>query len=236
MEGLPTSFVISWMIAINVALLVGCQAQKQPAATTGSPSAIVGNSGFHASMMESMARMDREMMAAPMTGDPDHDFATMMIPHHQGAVDMARAYLRQAKNPALHRLAEEIIAEQPQEIETMRRRLVFARAASDQTALKTNNVGEKNEFAPAMMQSMEKMDQDMKAAPMTGQPDHDFAVMMIPHHQGAVDMAKPFLLYGKDPVLRRLASEIVVAQDQEIEVMRRQVAIEDGAAITTQIR
>ena len=60
----------------------------------------------------------------------------------------------------------------------------------------------------------------MVAAPMTGDPDHDFAAIMIPHHQGAVDMAKVELIYGKDPVLRRLAQEIIVTQEQEIEVMR----------------
>ena len=67
---------------------------------------------------------------------------------------------------------------------------------------------------------MAKMDKAMMAAPMTGDPDHDFAAMMIPHHQGAVDMAKVVLLHGKDPVLRRLAQEIIVTQRQEIEVMR----------------
>ncbi len=75
-------------------------------------------------------------------------------------------------------------------------------------------------FAEDMMKVMAKMDRGMMAAPMTGDPDHDFAAMMIPHHQGAADMAKPYLLYGKDPVLRRLAEEIIIAQDQEIEVMR----------------
>jgi uncharacterized protein (DUF305 family) len=60
----------------------------------------------------------------------------------------------------------------------------------------------------------------MENATMTGDPDHDFAAMMIPHHQGAVDMAKLELLYGKDPTLRRLAQEIIVTQEQEIEVMR----------------
>lgn len=67
---------------------------------------------------------------------------------------------------------------------------------------------------------------------MTGDPDHDFAVMMIPHHQGAVDMAKVFLLHSKDPALRRLAQEIIVTQGQEIEVMRlRLVALQAGGAV-----
>ena len=55
---------------------------------------------------------------------------------------------------------------------------------------------------------------------MTGDADHDFAAMMLPHHQGAVDMAKAELLYGTNPVLRRLAQEIIVTQGQEIEVMQ----------------
>lgn len=80
-------------------------------------------------------------------------------------------------------------------------------------------------FDREMMESMKKMDRDMMAAPMTGSPDSDFSAMMIPHHQGAIDMAKAFLLHGKDPVLLRLAKNITVTQQQEIEIMRhRQVA------------
>jgi YVTN family beta-propeller protein len=75
-------------------------------------------------------------------------------------------------------------------------------------------------FARTMMASMARMDQAMMAAPMTGDPDHDFAAMMVPHHQGAIDMAKALLLHGKDPALRRLAQEIMVTQQQEIDVMR----------------
>jgi YVTN family beta-propeller protein len=91
------------------------------------------------------------------------------------------------------------------------------------------------DFARAMMHSMKKMDADMAAAPMTGDPDHDFVAMMIPHHQGAIDMAKPYLMYGKDPALRRLAEEIIVSQRQEIDVMRlRLAALQAGPARTTQ--
>jgi YVTN family beta-propeller protein len=79
-------------------------------------------------------------------------------------------------------------------------------------------------FAGEMMQSMSKMDQDMLAAPMTGDPNHDFSAMMIPHHQGAIDMAKAFLLHAQDSRLRRLAQEIIVTQQQEIQVMRLRLA------------
>jgi YVTN family beta-propeller protein len=86
------------------------------------------------------------------------------------------------------------------------------------------------DFSQSLMQSMDRMDKEMAAAPMTGDPDHDFAAMMIPHHQGAIDMAKPFLQEGKDPALRRLAQEIIVTQQQEIEVMRGRLEAHRSAA------
>jgi uncharacterized protein (DUF305 family) len=73
----------------------------------------------------------------------------------------------------------------------------------------------------AMMSAMDKMSHDMASVPMTGDPDRDFVAMMIPHHQGAVEMARVELKYGKDPMLRRLALDIVAAQNKEIGQMRR---------------
>ncbi len=83
--------------------------------------------------------------------------------------------------------------------------------------------GTRTPFATMMDTAMTVMDGGMKQAPITGDPDHDFAAMMIPHHQGAIDMAKAELLYGKDPVLRRLAQEIIVTQNAEITVMQREL-------------
>ncbi len=80
------------------------------------------------------------------------------------------------------------------------------------------------EFYPAMAGAMTTMHRDMESARPTGDVDHDFAAMMIPHHQGAIDMAKLVLLDGHDPVLRRLAQQIVTDQQTEINVMRRQIA------------
>ena len=71
----------------------------------------------------------------------------------------------------------------------------------------------------AYMAAMTTMMKDMAVKP-TGDPDQDFVAMMLPHHAGAVDMAKVELQYGKDPTLRRLASDIVAAQEREIAMMR----------------
>ncbi|MEL6059418.1 CopM family metallochaperone [Methylobacterium sp. DCY52] len=88
-------------------------------------------------------------------------------------------------------------------------------------------------FDAMMAQSMAQMHADMAVTP-SGDPDRDFAAMMIPHHQGAIEMAKAELAYGRDPVLRRLAQGIIVEQAQEIEVMRRALAERPVAQATPQ--
>jgi hypothetical protein len=60
----------------------------------------------------------------------------------------------------------------------------------------------------------------------TGDIDRDFVAMMVPHHQGAIDMAQAILRYGHNEQLRRLAQEIVVTQQQEIAAMRLAVGEE----------
>ena len=87
-------------------------------------------------------------------------------------------------------------------------------------------------FMHAMKDSMERMDNGMKSGPMNGDIDHDFATMMMPHHQGAIDMAKAELLYGKDPVMKRLAEEIVVDQQSEIQAMQLWLSKQPATAPT----
>ncbi len=77
-----------------------------------------------------------------------------------------------------------------------------------------------HEHAPvAPDAAMTKMMADMTVKP-TGDIDRDFVAMMVPHHQGAIDMAQAVLRYGHNEQLRRLAQEIVVTQQQEIAAMR----------------
>lgn len=71
---------------------------------------------------------------------------------------------------------------------------------------------------------MAKMMQDMHGPGYVGHADIDFLVMMIPHHAGAVDMARLVLQHGRDPATRQLAEEIIASQTTEIESMRRRLA------------
>ncbi|MBI5632490.1 MAG: DUF305 domain-containing protein [Nitrospirae bacterium] len=82
-----------------------------------------------------------------------------------------------------------------------------------------------SEFGSGMQAGMAVMMKDMESAPMTGDPDKDFLAMMIPHHEGAVEMARLVLIHGKDPLVRRLAEEIIASQTVEIMAMKERLSI-----------
>ena len=66
---------------------------------------------------------------------------------------------------------------------------------------------------------------DMHRPGFTGNPDHDFLAMMIPHHEGAIDMARLLLIHGRDPLVRQLAEDIIASQTIEVAGMRGRMAI-----------
>lgn len=79
-------------------------------------------------------------------------------------------------------------------------------------------------------QAMDRMHGAMGSMTYTGNADIDFARGMIPHHQAAIDMAKTVIEYGSDPEIRKLAEDIVAAQEREIAQLEAWLATHGGAA------
>lgn len=73
----------------------------------------------------------------------------------------------------------------------------------------------------AMEDASKTMMDSMMGQSLSGDIDKDFVMMMIPHHQGAIDVARVERQYGKDPVLRAMAEQIIEAQEREIETLRQ---------------
>jgi len=71
-----------------------------------------------------------------------------------------------------------------------------------------------------LMRSMDRMHAAMTSIQPSGVDDTDFVQVMLPHHQAAIDMAKSELIYGNDPQIRRLAQEIIIDQQSEIQLMQ----------------
>lgn len=142
-------------------------------------------------------------------GNPtDRAFASQMVPHHEGAIEMAELARRRAEHPELKRLATRIISAQHAEIGVLR---------PIDTELERANV-------PVGELGLDEHDLNMAGDIHTleesDQFDRSFIEMMIPHHESAVRMAAVELRSGRNPRLRRLADAIIDAQKKEIDQMK----------------
>ena len=137
----------------------------------------------------------------------DLAFASEMVPHHESAIDMAKVAERQGESQFVKDLAADIVAAQESEITT----LTAAKRELEQAGVKQSDLG-----VPAHEMGME-----MDSAMLEGAKPFDkaFIDMMVPHHQGAIRMARAEIAKGGDEDLKRLAQEIVDGQAQEIEAM-----------------
>ena len=166
---------------------------------------------------DSMTKMHEEMMIGMDYNDPDAAFAQGMLAHHVGAVDMAEIALKYGTDTEMRKLAQEIIDAQQPEIEQMKTWLANNPDSKMPTA-------DTKAMQQAYAKGMDAMHGDMMKGIADPVPDMAFARGMLLHHVGAVDMAATQLKYGKNPEMRKLAQEIINAQQPEIEQMQSWIA------------
>ncbi len=152
------------------------------------------------------AAMSREMVM-PNGEYSDAAFVDAMIPHHEGAVEMAEVGLENAEHEEIRQLSQDIIDSQRAEIEMLGQ----IREGLDGPTM------EMSEEDMSMMGMMEDPQQLANEDPF----DRAFIDNMIPHHESAIAMAEVALEESDNPEIRRIAEDIVSAQEREIEQMRQ---------------
>jgi len=158
---------------------------------------------------KSMTDMHNEMMVGMAYNDPDTAFAKSMLGHHHGAVDMAKIELKYGTDETMRKLAKDIIDSQQLEIDIINKWLA---SHPDAPKPKPNTQA----MQQAYTAGMQAMHDDMMTGIANPVPDMAFARGMLPHHRGAVDMAMIQLQYGTDKEMRKLAQDIIDAQQPEI--------------------
>jgi len=200
--------IATWIAAITGGGLAGLRLTvgAAPLARAQEPQPWPAAEGLF--LKENDTAMEKMMhsMAVKPTGSVDRDFAEMMVPHHQAAVDMAEAELRYGRNAQLLRIAQNIIVDQLQEMAAMRaalgEKLTPAEAKLAAISAGTGQgvgtsvpvsagkvpapSGAERSFLAENHVAVAKMMHDMSLHP-TGDTDRDFAAMMVPHRKDAVD-------------------------------------------------
>jgi uncharacterized protein (DUF305 family) len=194
-------------------LMTGCTSTVAPeVSTTNANDKQMMN---HGSGMNHLMTMD----LGPADANFDLRFIDAMIPHHQGAVEMAKEAQVKSKRPEIKKLADNIIKSQNQEITQMKQwRQAWYPKVGDKPMAYDSQMGHMMEMSSDQMQTM-MMSQNL------GATDADFDLRfinaMIPHHEGAVTMGQDALSKSKRPEIKKLAQEIVKAQEVEIKQMQK---------------
>lgn len=158
------------------------------------------------------------MDLGPADANYDLRFIDAMTPHHQGAVEMAKVAQQKSQRPEIQQLASNIIKDQNKEIAQLKQwRQAWYPKAGQPVAYGASQ-GHMMPMSSDQMKNM-MMQQDLGAA--DAEFDLHFINAMIPHHEGAITMAKDALSKSKRPEIKKLAQDILTSQQKEIDQMKQ---------------
>ncbi|PSB22767.1 DUF305 domain-containing protein [filamentous cyanobacterium CCP1] len=214
-----TSFLLVGMVPLASLSLAACS-DTASQSTESSPSNSNTAQMDHGSMDSSSPMpMDHGSMMSMDLGPADESFdlrfIDAMIPHHEGAVAMAQEALQKSNRPEIQQLAQAIIDAQEKEISELKEwRTSWYPDAGDEPMMYSAEMGHMMPMTEEMRSSM-MMNGDLGAA--DDQFDLRFINAMIPHHQGAIDMAQQALEKSDRAEIKELAQNIIDSQQQEID-------------------
>jgi|GEM_PF-6903689 len=165
--------------------------------------------GMMGEMGEEMKEMHEEMMEMEMTGDPDYDFAQLMIEHHKGAIKLSEKQVDEGEADSVVALAREIIEDQQDEIDSLEE---FVDNHEPQKSDDTEMTG----GGDHLMKDMDEMMLQMQEMEMQEDQDHNYVEMITMHHRQAIKMAENYLSHGKDENLKRMAQDMIDKNQEQI--------------------
>ena len=187
-------------IAFFTLLIVGCNKNHDMDMT------MKMDSPYMKIMMDMMTKMD----AQAKTQDPDHDYSSQMVLHHEAAILMAQEELRTGTNQEMKTTAQTIITKQQAEIMQFN---AFTSSHAPQQPLVP-------QFNQTQKANMDKMMVNSEKRTIMGRADYDFAQLMIDHHQAAIDNSEALLVSGRNTTTRTMAQAIIADQRQEIAALQ----------------
>jgi uncharacterized protein (DUF305 family) len=208
-----------------------------------------GNMQSGEDMKAMMQKMHTEMMNSELTGDPDKDFAHLMIHHHQGAINMSEKVVAEGRNEEIKRIAQDVINKNTEEIAELKRhsegsetgntgtedsemnRTETERTETTETEIDTETGRTETETQRTETQRtetsgnhadmMQQMMQEMGNMQTTGDIDRDYAQMMIRHHEESIRMTDNYLSNNQNGQLADLAKSIKEDSRQDISELER---------------
>jgi uncharacterized protein (DUF305 family) len=194
---------------------VACTSTPQPG--TARPQEVTQQPSMPGMDHGAMGHGAMDMSLGPKDADFDLRFIDGMTPHHEGAVTMAQEALQKSQRPEIKQLAQSIIDAQEKEIAQMKEwRKTWYPTVSATPMMYDTQMGHMMPMSAEMRSSM-MMNTDLGAA--DDQFDLRFINAMIPHHEGALTMAKEALEKSDRPEVKQLAQAILDSQQQEIDQM-----------------
>ncbi len=160
--------------------------------------------------MNCMNTMMDDMEGQSSTVSPEVDFLQQMVSHHGGAIEMAEYEIAHGRNVEMVQLAKSILQEQTVEVNMMTRWL---------NSSSLPNTGLPPHYQNAVKMTMSTMMDSMMGGNTIDGCDYDFAEIMIPHHQAAIDMAKLMLTYSSNTLVISFAKKLISDEQIEIEQM-----------------
>lgn len=191
--------IFSFLILMFSIFIYGCKDENDQVVTAT-------DSASFLDMQSVFDKMMVEIDTMTMTGDPDYDFAMMMIPHHQGAIEISEILINTGHHDSLKNLAQSGMMMQQESITRLRGFIISHTPSpiADQS------------YMMQMSMSMKKMHNKVDTQHSHNDTDVDFCSIMVEHHQGAIDNARLVLEYGNDDQMKEEARKTIEEQEKEI--------------------